>query len=70
MRRLIELGRAARAESKVKTRQPLAQALDVRAGLGVAAGPTCSDQVRAELNVVEHCATLEQCRGGRGRAVA
>jgi isoleucyl-tRNA synthetase len=52
VRRIVELGRAARAESKVKTRQPLARAL--------VSAPGWSDldeeqrqHVRDELNVVE-----------------
>jgi isoleucyl-tRNA synthetase len=50
VRRLVELGRAARAESKVKTRQPLAQALI--SAPGWTALPTeLRDQVREELNV-------------------
>jgi isoleucyl-tRNA synthetase len=52
VRRLVELGRAARAESGMKTRQPLARALV--AAPGWAALPTpLRDQVRDELNVVE-----------------
>jgi isoleucyl-tRNA synthetase len=51
VRRLIELGRSARAESGVKTRQPLARALI--SATGWAALPEeLQDQVRDELNVV------------------
>ncbi len=38
VRRLVELGRAARAESKVRTRQPLARALVAASGFADAAG--------------------------------
>ena len=41
VRRLVDLGRQARAESKVKTRQPLGRAHGERAGLAGAARPTC-----------------------------
>ncbi len=52
VRRLVELGRSARADSKVKTRQPLGQALI--SAPGWASLPTeLRDQVRDELNVVE-----------------
>ena len=51
-RRLVELGRAARAESKVRTRQPLARAL-----VGARGWDTLRDELRAEiadeLNVAE-----------------
>ncbi|MEO6885976.1 MAG: isoleucine--tRNA ligase [Jatrophihabitantaceae bacterium] len=51
VRRLVELGRAARADSKMKTRQPLAQALISAAGWSTL--PTAlQDEVREELNVV------------------
>jgi isoleucyl-tRNA synthetase len=51
VRRLVELGRAARAESGMKTRQPLARALV--AAPGWASLPDAlRDQVRDELNVV------------------
>jgi isoleucyl-tRNA synthetase len=52
VRRLVELGRAARAESGVKTRQPLARALVSAPGWsGVPA--ELRAQVREELNVIE-----------------
>ncbi|SHG62099.1 Isoleucyl-tRNA synthetase [Jatrophihabitans endophyticus] len=52
VRRLVELGRSARADSKVRTRQPLGQALI--SAPGWAALPAgLQDQVRDELNVVE-----------------
>ncbi len=52
VRRLVELGRAARAESKVKTRQPLSQALISAPGwAGVPVN--LRDEAREELNVVE-----------------
>jgi isoleucyl-tRNA synthetase len=51
-RRLVELGRAARAEAKVRTRQPLSRAL-----IGARGWDTLSDELRAhvadELNVSE-----------------
>jgi isoleucyl-tRNA synthetase len=52
VRRLVELGRSARADSKMKTRQPLARALI--SAPGWAALPVdLKDEVREELNVVE-----------------
>ena len=52
VRRLVELGRAARAESGVKTRQPLARALVSAPGWGSL--PTdLRQEVADELNVVE-----------------
>ncbi|WP_375490201.1 isoleucine--tRNA ligase [uncultured Jatrophihabitans sp.] len=51
VRRLIELGRAARADSKMKTRQPLAQAL-VSAPGWATLPDDLRDQIRDELNVV------------------
>ena len=51
-RRLVDLGRTARAESKTKTRQPLGRALV--SATGWAALPTeLKELVAAELNVVE-----------------
>jgi isoleucyl-tRNA synthetase len=52
VRRLVELGRAARAESKMKTRQPLRQAL-ISAPGWARLPEELKDQVRDELNVVE-----------------
>ncbi|MCL2490857.1 MAG: DUF5915 domain-containing protein, partial [Propionibacteriaceae bacterium] len=43
-RRLVELGRAARAEAKMKTRQPLAQVL-----ISAAADARLNDELRAEI---------------------
>jgi isoleucyl-tRNA synthetase len=51
VRRLVELGRAARADSKMKTRQPLAQALISAPGWATLP-EELKDQVRDELNVV------------------
>ena len=51
VRRLVELGRAARAESGMKTRQPLARALVAAPGW-TALPEDLRDQVREELNVV------------------
>jgi isoleucyl-tRNA synthetase len=52
VRRLVELGRAGRAESGVKTRQPLQRAL-IGARDWDALPPELRDQVAEELNVVE-----------------
>ena len=49
-RRLVELGRAARADSGVKTRQPLARALASAQGFADL-GPELLAEVAAELNV-------------------
>ena len=51
-RRIVELGRSARAEAKVKTRQPLARALVPSAAFG-RLEPALVDEIKAELNVVE-----------------
>ncbi len=51
VRRLVELGRSARAESKMKTRQPLSQALVSAPGWD-ALPDQLREQVRDELNVV------------------
>jgi isoleucyl-tRNA synthetase len=51
VRRLVELGRSARADSKMKTRQPLAQALISAPGWATLPEPL-RDEVREELNVV------------------
>jgi isoleucyl-tRNA synthetase len=52
VRRLVELGRSARADAKMKTRQPLGQALISAPGWG-ALPAELKDEVREELNVVE-----------------
>jgi isoleucyl-tRNA synthetase len=49
-RRLVELGRAARAEAKVRTRQPLARAL-IPSAAHAALGDDLRAEVAAELNV-------------------
>jgi isoleucyl-tRNA synthetase len=51
-RRLVELGRAARAEAKVKTRQPLRRAL-IPSGAYETLGPDLRAELAAELNVLE-----------------
>jgi isoleucyl-tRNA synthetase len=51
VRRLVELGRSARADSKMKTRQPLAQALISAPGWS-ALPESLRAEVREELNVV------------------
>jgi isoleucyl-tRNA synthetase len=50
-RRLVELGRSARAGASVRTRQPLARALIGAAGFGSLAGELRA-QIAAELNVL------------------
>ncbi|MFI0257427.1 isoleucine--tRNA ligase [Streptomyces sp. NPDC017056] len=50
VRRLVELGRATRAESGVKTRQPLSRALVAAAGFE-ALSPELRTQITEELNV-------------------
>ena len=50
-RRLVELGRAARAEAKVRTRQPLRRALVGVGGLGTRSPTSCAREVAEELNV-------------------
>lgn len=50
VRNVVELGRTARAESKTKTRQPLARALISSAAWGKLT-PELRDQIAAELNV-------------------
>ena len=50
-RRLVELGRAARAEAKVKTRQPLRRALVGVVGLRRGSPRSCAREVADELNV-------------------
>ena len=51
VRRLVELGRSARAASGVRTRQPLGRALVGARGLGRAARASCATQIADELNV-------------------
>ena len=51
VRRLVELGRAARAESGCKTRQPLRRALVVGAGLGRRCRADLRAEIADELNV-------------------
>ena len=50
-RRIVELGRSARAEAKVKTRQPLARALVPSVAFG-RLEPALVEEIKAELNVV------------------
>jgi isoleucyl-tRNA synthetase len=52
VRRLVELGRSARADSKMKTRQPLAQALISAPGWS-SLPESLRGEVREELNVIE-----------------
>ncbi len=58
VRRLVELGRAARADAKVRTRQPLARALVGARGWDTLA-PELQAQVAEELNVLELAALGE-----------
>jgi len=51
-RRLVELGRAARAESKIKIRQPLSRALVAAAGWS-AMDPEIRAHIADELNVID-----------------
>lgn len=51
-RRLVELGRAARADAKVKTRQPLRRLL-VPSSAFSSLGEDLLDEIRQELNVIE-----------------
>jgi isoleucyl-tRNA synthetase len=61
VRRLVELGRATRAESGVKTRQPLSRALVAAAGFE-SLGAELRDQIAEELNVSE-LASLSEVGG-------
>ena len=51
-RRIVELGRAARAESSMKTRQPLQRALIAAPGWDLLP-PAMKEQIADELNVIE-----------------
>jgi isoleucyl-tRNA synthetase len=53
VRRTVELGRAARAESRIKTRQPLGRAVVVASGAERQAISERADLVTSELNVKE-----------------
>lgn len=61
VRRLVELGRASRAESGVKTRQPLSRALIAAQGFETLS-PEMRDQITEELNVAE-LASLSEVGG-------
>ncbi|MDJ1135322.1 isoleucine--tRNA ligase [Streptomyces iconiensis] len=61
VRRLVELGRASRAESGVKTRQPLSRALIATQGFETLS-PEMRDQITEELNVAE-LASLSEVGG-------
>ncbi|WP_335973783.1 isoleucine--tRNA ligase [Streptomyces sp. CA2R106] len=58
VRRLVELGRATRAESGVKTRQPLSRALVAASGFGTLPAEL-RDQIAEELNVSSLAALAE-----------
>jgi isoleucyl-tRNA synthetase len=64
-RRVVEVGRQARAQSGMKTRQPLARALVIAAGWD-AVPPELREQVAEELNVQ----VVEHEGGGEGGEVA
>ncbi|GAB2608011.1 isoleucine--tRNA ligase [Streptomyces capparidis] len=61
VRRLVELGRATRADSGVKTRQPLSRALIAASGFE-GLGPELRAQIADELNVAE-LASLSEVGG-------
>ncbi|MDF9812642.1 isoleucine--tRNA ligase [Streptomyces sp. SPB162] len=61
VRRLVELGRATRAESGVKTRQPLSRALVAAAGFE-SLDPALHTQITEELNVIS-LASLSEVGG-------
>ncbi|MCZ4121571.1 isoleucine--tRNA ligase [Streptomyces sp. H39-S7] len=61
VRRLVELGRATRAESGVKTRQPLSRALVAAAGFD-SLDPALHTQITEDLNVVS-LASLSEVGG-------
>ena len=61
-RRLVELGRAARAEARVKTRQPLRRAL-----VATSAHERLSEELRREVAEELNIGTIEPLSGGRGR---
>jgi isoleucyl-tRNA synthetase len=61
VRRLVELGRATRAESGVKTRQPLSRALVAASGFETLS-PDLRNQITEELNVSE-LASLSEVGG-------
>ncbi|MDJ0341073.1 isoleucine--tRNA ligase [Streptomyces sp. H10-C2] len=61
VRRLVELGRATRAESGVKTRQPLSRALVAAAGFDTL-DPALHTQITEELNVLS-LASLSEVGG-------
>ncbi|GAA2140843.1 isoleucine--tRNA ligase [Streptomyces synnematoformans] len=69
VRRLVELGRASRAESGVKTRQPLSRALVAAAGFESLPGELRA-QIAEELNVTALAALAEAAGGGAGGAGA
>jgi isoleucyl-tRNA synthetase len=61
-RRLVELGRAARAESKIKIRQPLARAL-IAANRWVDMDPEIREHIQDELNVLRLDLLSEESEG-------
>jgi isoleucyl-tRNA synthetase len=62
VRRLVELGRAARADSSVKTRQPLARAL-ISASGWTTLPEALRQEVADELNVIELSALADSAAG-------
>ncbi|MFI9234708.1 isoleucine--tRNA ligase [Streptomyces sp. NPDC053079] len=65
VRRLVELGRATRAESGVKTRQPLSRALVAAAGFE-ALGEELRAQIAEELNVSSLASLTDSSTGPAG----
>ncbi|GAA2078212.1 isoleucine--tRNA ligase [Streptomyces albiaxialis] len=65
VRRLVELGRATRAESGVKTRQPLSRALVAAQGFETLS-PEMRDQITEELNISELASLAEASTGPAG----
>ncbi|GHJ38230.1 isoleucine--tRNA ligase [Streptomyces sp. TS71-3] len=68
VRRLVELGRATRAESGVKTRQPLSRALVAAAGFDELS-EELRTQITEELNVSSLASLAESSAGGAGGLV-
>ncbi|MFF9591499.1 isoleucine--tRNA ligase [Streptomyces sp. NPDC014646] len=65
VRRLVELGRATRAESGVKTRQPLSRALVAAAGFE-SLSPELHTQITEELNVESLASLTDSSAGAAG----
>ncbi len=70
VRQTVQMGHAARAQTKLKVRQPLRSAIIVATGEERAAIESFTDLVRDELNVHELQLRLRGRRARRGRAQA